>query len=150
MIIDKLENAALYSCISKRLAAALNYLSTTDLSKVEVGKHEIMGTEVFASVSEYHTKNLADAKWEAHHEYADVQFIISGEEQMGYAPLNKMEELDAYNAEKDIVFLKGKGDYVTATPGTFIVFFPHDAHQPCVSIGAGSDIKKVVVKVKVK
>jgi YhcH/YjgK/YiaL family protein len=149
MIIDKLANAGLYSSISPRFAAAFNYLAKTDLTSVAVGKYEIEGTDVFAIVSEYQTKNDADAKWEAHKVYADVQFIVSGLEQMGYAPLSNTTEKDPYNPEKDIVFLNAKGDYLTATAGTFIVFFPHDAHQPCVSVGAGSAIKKVVIKVKV-
>jgi YhcH/YjgK/YiaL family protein len=149
MIADQLANAALYSKISDRIATALKYLESTDFSKVEVGKYELEGKDVFAMVSEYQTKNLAEAKWEAHQNYADVQFIVSGQEKMGYAPLETMQIKDAYNAEKDMVVLTGSGDYVTATPGTFIIFFPHDAHQPCVSIGSGSQVKKVVVKVKV-
>jgi YhcH/YjgK/YiaL family protein len=149
MIIDKLENAALYSGISDRLAAAFKFLTTSNFSTMEVGRYEIKGDEVFAMVSEYQTKNLSDAKWEAHEKYADVQFVISGQEQMGYAPLNQMEVKEAYRSEKDIVILKGTGDYVTATPNTFLVFFPHDAHQPCVSVGSGCKVKKVVVKVKI-
>jgi YhcH/YjgK/YiaL family protein len=149
MIVDKLEKSALYNGIGDRFAAAFNFLSKTNLQTIETGRYEINGSDVFALVSEYETKKIEDAKWEAHQKYADVQFIVSGEEQMGYAPLKNMTEKDTYNPEKDIVFLNGKGDYITATAGTFIVFFPHDAHQPCVSIGQGSKIKKVVVKVKI-
>jgi YhcH/YjgK/YiaL family protein len=149
MIVDILANTGLYGSISPKLTAAFNYLKNTDLATVAVGKYEILGTDVFAIVSEYQTKNEADAKWEAHEKYADVQYIISGVEKMGYAPIASMKEKEAYNPEKDIVFLEGKGDYITATAGTFIVFFPHDAHQPCVSAGDSSMVKKVVVKVKV-
>jgi YhcH/YjgK/YiaL family protein len=149
MIIDQLENSALYCSISSRLAKAFDYLNNNNLVSLEVGKYEIEGTDVFAIISEYQTKNEGDAKWEAHHNYADVQYIISGEERMGYSPLETMNIREPYNSEKDIIFLNGSGDYVTATAGTFIVFFPHDAHQPCVSIGNGSKVKKVVVKVRV-
>ena len=148
MIVDQLENGSLYGKISDRIAKALDYLKNKDFLEIETGKYEIEGKDLFAMVSEYQTKNLDDAKWEAHQSYADVQFIVSGEEKMGYAPLETMEIKEPYNAEKDIIILTGSGDYVTATPGTFIIFFPHDAHQPCVSIGVGSKVKKVVVKVR--
>jgi YhcH/YjgK/YiaL family protein len=149
MIIDQLENSGLYNKLGDRFAIALKYLFSTDLSKVEVGKYEIEGNEIFAIVSEYQSKAEADAKWEAHQVYADIQYIINGEERMGYAPLETMEIKEPYNPDKDIIFLHGSGDYVTATPGTFVVFFPHDAHQPGVSTGNESMVKKVVVKVMV-
>jgi len=135
--------------MSSRMEEAFNYLTNTRLSSLEIGKYEINGTDIFAIVSEYQTKDELEAKWEAHQNYTDIQYIILGEERMGYAPLETMEIREQYNAEKDIIFLNGNGDYVTATPGTFIVFFPHDAHQPCVSVGNGSKVKKVVVKVRV-
>ncbi len=147
MIIDQLENSGIYNRIGDRFTKALNYLASTDFSRVESGKYEIEGKDIYAIVSEYQTKSETDAKWEAHHNYADVQYIVSGEERMGYAPLETMEIKEAYNPEKDVIILQGTGDYVTATPGTFVVFFPHDAHQPTVSIGNGGFVKKVVVKV---
>jgi len=149
MIVDQLENSALYGSLSTRLAAAFNYLISANLNTIEVGKYEIEGSEVFAMVSEYKPKNEADAKWEAHQNYADVQYIVSGEEKLGYAPLETMEIKEAYNPDKDIIILNGSGDYITATPGTFLVFFPHDAHQPCVTTGLDCTVKKVVVKVRV-
>ena len=147
MIVDTLEHAGLYAKISDRFAVALKFLQTNDLTKLEIGKFEIEGKEVFAIVSEYNSKSNEDAKWEAHKKYADIQVIISGEEQMGYAPINKMTVKEDYNPEKDMVVLSGTGDYVVGTPGNFIVFFPHDGHQPCVSINGSSPIKKLVIKV---
>jgi YhcH/YjgK/YiaL family protein len=147
MIVDSLQNTDLYAHIDDRLAVAFKFLQTNNLSKLENGKHIIQENEVFAMVSEYTSKNLEDAKWEAHEKYADIQVVISGEEKMGYAPLKKMEVKEAYNPEKDIVILKGEGDYVTARPGTFVVFFPQDAHQPCVAIQGNVPVKKVVIKV---
>jgi YhcH/YjgK/YiaL family protein len=147
MITDVLEKSDLYAHIDNRLAIAFRYLQTTDFSKVEIGKYEVEGKEVYAMVSEYNTKNREDAKWEAHQKYADVQFLVSGEEKMGYAPVNALEIKEAYNAEKDIVILKGSGDYITVKPGMFVVFFPHDGHQPCVAVNGSAPVKKVVVKV---
>ena len=147
MIVDQLDKVNLYSHISDRFAVAFKYLQTNDWSTIAVGRYEIEDSEVFALVSEYGSKKNEDAKWEAHRKYADIQVIISGEEKMGYAPLATMSAKDEYNPEKDIVFLNGTGDYITAKPDSFIVFFPHDAHQPGVAINGSVPVKKVVIKV---
>lgn len=147
MIADLLEKSDLYASIDDRLAVAFRYLQTTDLASLENGKYEIEGKEVYAVVSEYNTKDVAEAKWEAHRNYADVQFIIKGEEKMGFAPLSALEVKEDYNPDKDIVILKGTGDYVTVKPGMFAVFFPQDGHQPCVAVKGSAPVKKVVVKV---
>jgi YhcH/YjgK/YiaL family protein len=149
MIADLLENTDVYLSLDDRLAVGLRYLQTTDLSSLPVGKYEIEGKDVFAMVSEYNSKNPADAKWEAHKNYADIQFIVSGVEKMGYAPLDTMKVTESYNPEKDITFLSGSGDYITVKPGMFVVFFPQDAHQPCVAANGSVPVKKVVVKVLV-
>jgi YhcH/YjgK/YiaL family protein len=149
MIIDQLGNAKLYSRINNRFAIALHYLETTDFSEMAVGKYEVEQKEIFAIVSEYNTKNIEEAKWEAHRKYIDIQYIIKGEEKMGYAYSGSMETIESYNPEKDIIFLKGQGDYLTAKAGTFLIFFPNDAHQPCVAITDSAPVKKVVIKVMV-
>lgn len=147
MIADSLENADLYARIDDRLAVGFRYLQTTDFSSLAPGKYLIEDSEVFATVSEYNSKKPEDARWEAHRKYADIQYVISGEEKMGYAPLHTMDVTEAYNSEKDIVFLKGTGDYITVKPGMFVVFFPQDAHQPSVAVKESAAVKKVVVKV---
>ena len=147
MIVDQLENANTYVHISNRLAVALRYLQTNDMSKFAVGTYEIEDKEIYAIVSEYTSKNIENAKWESHKKYADIQFVLSGIEKMGHAPLKNMEVIENYNPDKDITILKGKGDYVTVHSGTFAIFFPQDAHQPGVAVSENIPVKKVVVKV---
>ena len=55
MVFDKLENAAGYVALHPRLAKAFDYLRTTDLSQLSLGRHDIVGDEVFALVQEYRT-----------------------------------------------------------------------------------------------
>ena len=88
-------------------------------------------------------------KWESHNKFVDIQVMIEGEEKMGFAPLETMKVTEQYNEDKDVQILEGTGDYVTARPGSFTMFFPHDAHQPGIAIGQACKVKKVVLKVKV-
>ncbi|MBN1186013.1 MAG: YhcH/YjgK/YiaL family protein [Bacteroidales bacterium] len=148
MIVDKLENIKLYSGLSDRLVKALNFLKETDLKKMATGKHIIDGDNIFASVSEYEPKDIENCKVEAHKRYIDVQYMISGDEKMGYLPLANQIPVQVYNEEKDCVFYKEVTSLVTVEEGMFAIFFPGDLHQPSVR-NSSAKVKKVVVKVRV-
>ncbi len=148
MILDKLQNAALYSGISSNLQKGFEFLKNNDLSKLEAGKYEIDGKEVFATVSEYETKEHQDCRLEAHQLYADIQCLVSGNEFIGFATLSDQPVLTEYNPEKDIVFFSGESTLLPLEPGMFAVFFPQDVHRPCMQVDGPSKVKKVVVKVR--
>lgn len=148
MILDKIENADLYSCISENLKKGFDYLKTTDLSNLEVGRFEIDGKNVFALVSEYESKAHQECRLEAHQAYADIQYIVSGREAIGFAPLNGQTVTEEYIAEKDIVFFSGETTQLILEPGMFAVFYPQDVHRPSMQINGPEKVKKIVVKVK--
>jgi len=148
MIIDQLKNSGTYAVLGERIAIALKYISETDFSAVEPGKYPIDGDLIYAAVSEYHTKPVSECKIEAHKKYIDVQYIISGKETMGVTLLNGQVPSVPYNEEKDCVFYDEPTSPVNFEAGMFAVYFPQDLHQPCISIGKGCMVKKVVVKVR--
>lgn len=149
MILDKFENAGLYEGISENLKKGFDFLKNTDLLNAAAGKYEIDGTNVYAMVSEYESKAHQDCRLEAHQVYADIQFIVSGKEAIGYAPLKNQEITTEYNSEKDIVFFAGETVQLIMEPGMFAVFYPQDVHRPCMQINGPEKVKKVVVKVKI-
>lgn len=148
MILDKLENADLYAGITENLKKGFDFLKNTDLQTVEIGKYEIDGKNVFALVSEYDSKKHEDCRLESHRAYADIQYIVSGREAIGFAPLNGQTVTAEYNSEKDIVFFSGETTQLIVEAGIFAVFFPQDVHRPCMQIDGPEKVKKVVVKVK--
>ena len=131
---------------------AFKFLATTDLKNIKTGKYELDGENLFASVSEYESKNEENVKIEAHKIYADIQYVISGEEQMGVLPLEKMNPFIPYNDKHDIAFFKTDmtNYYRHADSSNFFIFFPNDAHRPGVKIVGNTPIKKVVIKVKLQ
>ena len=149
MILDKLENAELYSCISENLKKGFDFLRNTNLSELEIGKYEIDGKNVFALVSEYDSKAHQDCRLEAHQVYADIQYIVSGREAIGFASLNGQTVTAEYLPEKDIVFFSGETTQMIVEAGMFAVFYPQDVHRPCMQIDGPEKVKKVVVKVKI-
>jgi YhcH/YjgK/YiaL family protein len=148
MIIDKIENAHLYEGISERIKKSFDYIRQTDLKTIKSGKYEIDGENIFALISEYKTKSEQEGKLEAHRKYIDVQYVISGEEKMGYVPLNGQQILEPYKEENDIVFFKGDKSFTKVSEGMFAIFFPEDVHMPGISTGKILDVKKLVIKVR--
>lgn len=148
MIIDKLSNSNLYKNLGNRINIALEYLKLKDFSKMELGKYEIDGENIFALVNEYNTKDQNEGKLEAHKKYIDVQFVAKGKELMGYAPLENQAVIDPYNEQIDITFFSGEKSFTLVEEGMFAIFFPTDVHLPGIKVDEPAYVKKVVVKVK--
>jgi YhcH/YjgK/YiaL family protein len=149
MIIDKFENVHLYKGLSKRIEKAFKYIRETDLKNIKPGKYEIDGENIFALISEYKTKSEAEGKLEAHRKYLDIQYVISGEEQMGYVPLNGQQILEPYKEENDVMFFTGDKSFTKVSAGMFAIFFPEDVHMPGIQTGDSSLVKKLVIKVRI-
>jgi YhcH/YjgK/YiaL family protein len=149
MIIDLIENSKLYNGLGTRITKALNYLEQNDFEKLDDGRYEIEGNDVYASVSRYKSKLLDEGKWEAHKRYIDVQFVASGTELIGYSFLNNMTPISGYDSEKDFQLFKGNGQFTKVDKNTFMILFPSDAHMPGIAIKNPENVIKVVIKVKV-
>jgi YhcH/YjgK/YiaL family protein len=149
MILDLLEKSASYEKLHPGFAKGFEFLRRTDLAAIADGRHAIDGERVFAINQTYDTKPWKDGFLEIHRRYMDIQFIVSGEELIGYAPLAGQPEKDAYDASRDIAFLHGASDPVRLRAGQFAIFFPHDAHMPGRTTNAPTRVHKIVVKVAV-
>jgi YhcH/YjgK/YiaL family protein len=150
MIVDRLGNAAPLYHLPARLARALEYLRATDLGSIPTGRHDIDGDRLFALVQDYTTRAPDDCVWEAHRRYIDVQFLASGAERMGYAPLVQMREREPYDAARDVAFFEPGSDFVTIREGMFAIFGPDDVHSPGHALGAPAPVRKVVIKAAVE
>ena len=151
--IDKRSLAIQYFKNKNHWDQAFTFLKNSDLKNFPLGKKELDGDSLFVSVDEYLTKDKNDTRYESHRKYIDIQYIIEGEEMMGLAPLDKVEPdvVEPYNAEKDIAFYQyDGGEYITATPKNFVLFFPTDAHRPVMKVNENAKVKKIVVKLMLK
>ena len=135
----------------ERWDKAFIFLKSNDLTGLELKRYDIDGDNLYAPVSEYLTKNEEAARYEAHQKYIDIQYVVSGKELIGVAPVSqKKDVLEAYDPTKDIEFLTVTGgENLLALPDRFFIFFPEDAHRPGLKDGANSPVRKVVVKVKI-
>jgi YhcH/YjgK/YiaL family protein len=147
VVIDQLANAHLHRPLGPRITRALDFLLSTDPTRLELGRHDIDGDNVYALVSEYRPKRQEEGRWEAHRRYIDLQCVASGRERVGFAPLDRLTP-EPYDEAKDIMRLEGAGDFLTLEPGQFMLLWPGDAHMPGIAIGEPVTVKKVVVKIR--
>lgn len=147
MIFDTLDHIDTYKDVHPGLYKALTVIRDTDFSAVTADRVEVDGDNLFYFIQNYETKpeNLTP---EAHRTYADIQVILEGKEVMGVAPLSDMTEEVEARPQGDIWFYHGDVDYITLTPGKFVVLLPQDAHAPGIAAGKSAPVKKCVFKVK--
>ena len=111
------------------------------------------GDDLFALISESPTKPEAEARWEVHRRYFDVQYLAHGMERFGYADETGFAD-ESVNEARDLYFLQPTAaadttQSLTLSAGHFIVLWPGEAHQPGVAIdGVPAPTRKIVVKVK--
>lgn len=152
MVFDTLNNAAQYYCLHEKFEAAFDFIREAVKKDLAVGKYEIDGKALYASVQEYTPKLPENGKFEAHKNYIDIQYIISGIETMGDMDMAKAVSKSEYNPEKDVEFYhdNGRAGYSVVEGGEFCIFFPHDVHKPGLMFeNVASPVKKIVVKVRV-
>lgn len=149
MILDKIENAELYFGLSERLMKGLKYLKATNFSALEPGKYVLDGELLYAMVNEYETKVAGSCKLESHQKYIDIQFMLEGDEQVGFLPEAGQVPTEPYNATKDVQFYDEVVHFFPFRKGQFAIFYPTDLHQPGVTLSAKCSVRKVVVKVAV-
>jgi biofilm protein TabA len=149
--INKREFAVSYFKNRQRWEKAFTFLKSNDLPKLELKQYNLDGDNLFATVSEYLSKNEETTRFEVHRKYIDIQYVISGKEIMNIAPLSTAKEVvTPYDTTKDIEFLTvEKIINHRATPSNFFIFFPTDAHRPGLKDGVNSKVRKIVIKVKV-
>jgi biofilm protein TabA len=150
MIADRLINADLYRNVHPRLAAALDWLRSTDLMTLPLGKTVIDGEHLFALIQEYTPKPPELGKFEAHQRYWDVQYVARGVERMGWANLAEMVVSEPHSQERDVAFFTGSGSFLRFPAGSFAIFGPQDVHMPGVLAEDETLVRKVVVKVEWK
>lgn len=150
--VNSIEFAGQYSKNKASWDKAFDFLRNTDLDTIKPGKYVLDGENVFVSVTEGPTKLIENAKWEAHHKYIDIQYVIKGKEKMGIAPISTAKPIAEFDEKKDVGFydsLAKASAYYVAVPGTFFVFFPSDAHRPSIKVKGFDSDKKLVVKIRV-
>ena len=136
---------------SPAIRQAMEVLQGTDFMKLAPGKYEVDGNRMFYMVSESTTRDRQELKAESHRSYIDIQYIVEGEEKIGFARLSDEQIVTQDLLETDDALLyEHLNDEMELIlrPGTYVMFFPADLHRPGWKVQEASPVKKVVIKVR--
>lgn len=135
---------------NKVIVRAMEELQRILKDNPPLGRTEINGDLMYVSIMEFHAKSSEDHLAEKHESYIDLQYLIEGEETIGYFSLSDgiMAAKD-YDSEQDYALYAPASDEILLhlKPGMFAIFFPNDIHRP--GMGQAGTIKKAVVKIHV-
>lgn len=154
-VFGKLEDILKENIFNGKIKQGLEYLSWMNkdflFSKPEgyFEKNEVFGQDIYALHQVSKTKPVKEARFEAHREYIDLQYIWEGQELITITDRGNLTVLIPYNKQKDIQFF----GYFPATslimkPGMLAVFYPYDVHAPGINFKRRQLIRKTVVKVR--
>ncbi len=123
MILDTLKNAKKYYNLHPEFKEAFEFLNKFDTNSFETGKIEI-NDNVYAIIAKENTRKESDAYLEAHRQYIDIQYIISGKEYMGWESIDNCENVhQEYDNEKDLEFFSDKSNTLfKVNPNNLIAF----------------------------
>lgn len=107
--------------------------------------------DLFGLEQVYYTKLRQECFFESHRQYIDIQFILDGKERIDVYPAELLEIDEEYNAEMDLIkYIDHKNvSSLYLRRGDVAIFFPEDAHMPCLRAEESTLVYKTVVKVPV-
>ena len=147
--IDKKQLYEHYQKFPQRWKTVFDFIKNNDLTQVALGITDL-SEDVYLNMQEYTTRNFGELILEAHQQYIDLQYVISGRELIGSGCLSEAVNVVPYNKETDYAGYKLPifPSYL-ATPDYFFIFFPNQPHLPGVNAGEETAMRKVVFKIKV-
>ncbi len=154
MIHDHINNLSRYDLPYRE--EILAFLKANDPLSLVAPEIEINGRELFVRPSEYETKSPDKGKFETHRIYADLQYVVKGDEIMQTAPADALLPLTEYDVKGDYQFFLPTSDIrpqssdVLVRTGEFTIFFPGEAHKPCCHPAiVPAKVKKLVFKIRI-
>ena len=122
------------------LSLPINAFEKVDLDKNNFGLEQV-----------YNSKERNECFFESHRQYIDVQFILEGEEIIEVVNIDDVSVNFKYNNEMDLLKYKPtlNASSIRLKKGDIAIFYPQDAHMPCVKLNKSQKVVKTVVKVAI-
>jgi biofilm protein TabA len=149
MILHTLTNASRYAAAHAGFAEAFAFLRRPDVAAMPPGRHEVDGAQLYASIGRDDGRGRDRARLETHRKYIDIQYVVAGDEVIGWSDLASCRAAGlGYDETRDIEFHDGSPRiWFPVPPGSFAIFFPEDAPAPLAGTGP---VHKVVMKVALR
>ena len=122
-------------------------------SSAELGTYRLGQTDWFANVHEYKTKDQELCVWESHQHTIDIQYVISGSEQILWMPTSELEGPTKTfdNIDRQEWKVRNLGSplpsQIVLSAGFFAIFLPNEGHCPMIKVKNSALIRKAVIKI---
>ena len=147
--VDKKQFYEHYQKFPQRWKTVFDFIKNNDLTTIPLGITHL-SEDVYFNMQEYTTRDLGEQILEAHQQYIDLQYVISGNELIGSGCLSDATNVAAYDESTDYAGYKLPiFPYYLANPEYFFVFFPDQPHLPGIQAGEKTEMRKIVFKIKV-
>lgn len=111
----------------------------------------VLDENCFVLEQAYISKDKKDCFFESHKKYIDIQYIFYGTEIMEVENINNLEIIQEYNESLDYVkhaqFINSSS--LLIRENELAIFYPSDAHMPCLKVDKNEKIIKAVFKVAI-
>ncbi len=120
-------------------------------TKVDECNKIVLDENCFVLEQAYITKNKENCFFESHKKYIDIQYMFKGDEIMEVENVNNLEVTTPYKEDLDYAkYAQSKDSSILKIrENELAIFYPNDAHMPCIKIGENKKIIKAVFKILV-
>ncbi len=128
------------------------FLKENKLQNMKEGRYDLQ-RGIYVMIESYETQKKEDKEYESHKLFVDIQYMISGREIIHVCNIDELMIEKMYHRKKDITFYKNtSGTEYCLKEGECIIFYPKDAHMPCIRVQENKPekVKKAVFKVPIQ
>ncbi len=151
MFASNIRIAEKYDYLEEKFRKAYQWLRDNDPTKMECGRYDIDGDNVYAMVQSYDTQPEENRRFETHEKYFDIQYVAEGIEKFGVRTVEGLV-VQERKPDNDVIFYEktDSAGWLILNPGELAVVAPEDAHCPqCMAGDTPCKVRKVVIKVRV-
>lgn len=131
MIYGHIESELCRDVYDQKLLKAIDYCRNQDMSLMQEGRYAMSGEdegEYIVQICERMTGKKSEKKPEVHRTYAELQFVLSGREYIGFYPDLGDNEVESNRlSEKDTLYYRENPhiseQMLVMTEGCYAVFF---------------------------
>ena len=129
---------------------SLEYKSLNNIGLDECNKI-VLDENCFVLEQAYITKEKKDCFFESHRKYIDIQYIFSGVEIMEVKNINKLQITKEYDNTLDFAKYaqNENASVLIINENELAIFYPNDAHMPCIKLNENQKVIKAVFKIAV-
>ncbi len=148
MILSLITDSERYDALSRPVGEALRWLRNFNPADFTPGSTELEnGIIVKFETPSLHPRESGTL--EAHRKFIDIHVPLKGTEIIGWAPVSQLKHVRTpYKEDEDIAFWGDAAhSLLHVKPGQLAIFFPEDAHAPCIGLG---NHRKLCIKIPVE